>query len=138
MNVTAIGSNRRRLLAAVSGVAIVAAVVVALVARGATDPRGATSSSYVSSPVGSSPDTTQGSPSSDWAWLDQFGDEAALPPVPADWQTIDFADLRFAVPADWTVPIATSCAEPAHGLVAGRTDRLSRTRPWDLEERPSV
>ena len=116
MKVTAIGSNRRRLLAAVSGVAIVAAVVVALVARGATDPRGATSSSYVS-PVGSSPARTEGSPRSDWAWLDQLGDETALPPVPADWQTIDFADLRFAVPADWTLPIATSCAQPAHGLV---------------------
>ena len=117
MNVTALGSNRRRLLAAVSGVVIVAAGVVALVARGATDPRGATSSSAPTSPVGSSPATPARSPSSEWAWLDQFGDETALPPVPADWQIIDFADLRFAVPADWTVPIATSCAQPALGLV---------------------
>lgn len=57
--------------------------------------------------------------SSDWSWLDSFGDESTTPEVPAGWQVMDVGLVRFSVPQDW-VATDEPCAyrQLAHGVVS--------------------
>lgn len=98
--------SHRRALALVGSIAVAAVGIAALVVVTRSG------SHRVSAPSPTSvttPDT--------WAWLDRFGAEEPAPKVPDGWQVMDYGDLRFAVPGDWTAPISTQCARSPHGLV---------------------
>ena len=45
-----------------------------------------------------------------WDWLAPLGSEVDAPTVPKGWKVLDFAELRFAVPPEWTVPVSESSA----------------------------
>ena len=112
---------RRHLLLAVAALALIAGGIGIVVAAnrggpshesvsGVDDTTGVTapdSTSATSSPASTTVDSETA-----WEWLAQFGAEAQLPPVPDGWKVLDFERFRFAVPADWTVPISRSCAIP--------------------------
>ena len=52
-----------------------------------------------------------------WEWLAPFGAEVPVPAVPSGWKVLEFDEFRFAVPADWTVPIWSSCLTASPGDV---------------------
>ena len=56
-------------------------------------------------------------PATTWDWLAPFGAEEPAPLVPNGWKVLDFEEFRFAVPADWTVPIWQSCLTASPGVV---------------------
>lgn len=53
----------------------------------------------------------------DWSWLTSSGAEVPQPEVPEGWKSLDFAEVRFAVPDEWVVPVSRSCATAASGVV---------------------
>jgi hypothetical protein len=70
---------------------------------------------------------TTGSGPTRWEWLAPFGAEVPVPGVPSGWKVLEFEDFRFAVPADWTVPVWSTCltASPGDVFVSTRTEPSS-------------
>jgi hypothetical protein len=96
-------STTRRRLAVVAVAASIVLVAALAVTLGRTDESTSVDVGADPGPPSSSPDAT------DAAWLTPFGPESVAPPVPHGWTVMDFEDLRFAVPGDWSVPISRSC-----------------------------
>lgn len=61
--------------------------------------------------------TTAPPAAEDLGWLTPFGQEPPPPAMPAGWKVLDFADMRFAVPANWATPVSRSCAPVSVGVV---------------------
>jgi hypothetical protein len=113
-------SPRRRVMLAVAVLALIAGgigLVVAVNREGSSNESvsGVDETSLVSAtdsiPATSVPSTTVDTEAT-WDWLAQFGAEVPQPLTPDGWKILDFERFRFAVPADWTVPISRSCAIP--------------------------